>query len=287
MTNQTTDIIKIIKQTKLLSPSASSLLEITTRKEHNLSDVVDIIKYDANLTAKVLKIVNSAAYSLQSEITAIDRAISFTGETAIISIAMNEAADMLYNKELSGYEGAKGDLWAHNLLTGLAAKKIAPHTKIQINADVAFTCGLLHDLGKSIISDFLINTSSKVIQAIDDKKVTSYEAAEAKILGIDHCEAGFELASHWNLPDPIPSAIRYHHNPSQSPEEYKTLVYAIHLGDMLAMMAGSGTGADTLRYKLDSNYTEYIELTENDLATIMIEIDDEFIKMQESMQENV
>jgi putative nucleotidyltransferase with HDIG domain len=197
---------------------------------------------------------------------------------------MNEAADMLYQKDLSGYEGQKGDLWAHNLLTALAAKTIVPHAKKAINGDVAFTCGLLHDLGKSILSDFLENTSAKVIQALDENKVKSYETAESKILGIDHCEAGFQLATHWNLPEPIPSAIRYHHNPSSAPEDHRTLVYAIHLGDMLAMMSGSGTGADTLRYQLDSNYVDYIDLDENDLASIMVEIGDEFIKMQESMQ---
>jgi putative nucleotidyltransferase with HDIG domain len=286
MTDKSAEISLIIKQIKLLSPSASSLLEVTTREDHNLNEIVDIIKYDANLTAKVLKIVNSAAYGLRNEITAIDRAVGFTGEAALIGIAMNEAADMLYKKDLSGYEGEKGDLWAHNLLTGLAAKRITQHVKKPINGDVAFTCGLLHDLGKSIISDFLKNTSSKVIQAIEDKKIDNYNIAERKILGIDHCQAGFELATHWNLPEPIPSVIRYHHTPQKAPEQYKSLVYAIHLGDMLAMMAGNGTGADTLRYKLDLNYSEYIELTENDLARIIIEIDDEFTKMQESMQED-
>ncbi len=285
MTDKSTEIREIIKHIKLLSPSASSLLEITTREDHDLSEVVDIIKHDASLTAKVLKIVNSAAYGLRSEITAIDRAVGFTGETALVSIAMSEAADMLYQKDLSGYEGEKGSLWNHNLLTGLAAKKIAPHAKVPINSDVAFTCGLLHDLGKSVISDFLIGTSSKVVQALEDHKVDNYHIAEGKILGIDHCQAGFELAKHWNLPEPIPSAIRYHHQPAKAPAEYMTLVYAIHLGDMLAMMAGRGTGADTLRYKLDSKYTEYIELTETDLAVIMVDINDEFAKMQESMQE--
>ena len=286
MIDKSAKISSIIKQIKLLSSSASRLFEITTREDHNLNEVVNIIKHDANLTAKVLKVVNSAAYGLQNKITAINRAVGFTGETTLISIAMNEAVNMLYTKDLSGYEGEKGDLWAHNLLTGLAAKKITPHAKKQINGDVAFTCGLLHDLGKSIISDFLINTSSKVIQAIENKKVDNYNIAERKILGIDHCQAGFELATHWNLPEPIPSAIRFHHTPIEAQEEYKPLVYAIHLGDILAMMVGNGTGADTLRYKLDSNYTKYIEITENDLARIMVEIDDEFTKMQESMQEN-
>lgn len=287
MTDQSTEIKQIIKDIKLLSPSASSLLEITTREDHNLSEIVNIIKYDANLTAKILKIVNSAAYGLRTEITAIDRAITLTGETTLISLAMNEAADMLYQKDLTGYEGEKGDLWRHNLLAGLAAKKIAPHAKYPVNIDVAFTCGLLHDIGKSIISDFLINTSNKVIQALDEKKVEDYQRAERKILGIDHCDAGFALATHWKLPEPIPSALRYHHHPADAPKEYQALVYTIHLGDMLAMLAGTGTGADTLRYKLDSTYTEYIELNETDIAQIMVEIGDEFTKMQESMQDTL
>ncbi len=284
MEDRSSEIVRDISQIKPLSPSAASLLDIASKEEHDLMDLVQIVKHDASLTAQVLKVVNSAAYGFDKEITAIDRAISFTGEDALVSLAMSEAAAMIYESDLAGYSGQKGDLWDHNLLTALGAKKVAEHAKSPLNGDVAFTCGLLHDFGKAIISGFLENTADKVIKALDSGKVADYATAEEKILGMDHCRAGFELAKHWQLPEPLPSVIRYHHEPHAAPEEYRALVYAVHLGDMLAMMSGKGTGADAMRYVLDNRYSDYIDLAENDLALIMMDIDSQFMKIKESME---
>lgn len=267
-----------------LSASAASLLKVASQEEHDLADLVEIVKGDATLTAKVLKVVNSAAYGLPQEVTAIDRAISFTGEDALVSLAMNEAAAMIYESDLLGYGGQQGEMWEHNLLTALGAKMVAGQAKAPLSGEVAFTCGLLHDFGKAILSSFLENTAAKVVKALDDGKVQDYATAEEKILGMDHCRAGYELALHWNLPEPLPSAMRYHHQPHLAPEELRPLVYAVHLGDMLAMMGGKGTGADAMRYSLDKRYEDYFDLDEGDLARIILDIDTEFSKMQESLE---
>ncbi len=279
------NILKIVEEIKLLSPYATQLLEVASRKNHDLKDIVRVIKYDAALTAKTLKLVNSAAFAPHSKITDLERAIAYAGENFLVSLVMTEAADMIYDCDLAGYDGHKGDLWDHNMLTALASKRIASLSKEPLNTNIAFTCGLLHDLGKAIISDFLIGSSTSVLDSLDRGEVDDYASAEEKLLGMDHTQAGYALALHWNLPEPLPSAIRYHHDPATAPEEYRSLVYAVHLGDMVAMMTGRGTGADALRYQLASNYGDYINLTENDLAQIILETDSDFCKLKESMNE--
>lgn len=277
------DILNIVEGLKILSPSAAGLLEVASREKHDLKDIVNVIKYDAALTAKTLQLVNSAAFSPQSKITDLERAISYAGENSLISMVMTEAADMIYDCDLAGYEGQKGGLWDHNMLTALASKRIAELSKEPVNPNVAFTCGLLHDLGKALVSDFLKGSSAQVLASLEKGEVDDYASAEEKLLGIDHTQAGYALACHWNLPEPLPSAMRYHHEPAKSPEEHRSLVYTVHLGDMVAMMTGRDTGADAMRYQLDSNYADFINISDNDLAQIILETDSEFSKLKESM----
>lgn len=279
------EILRAVENIKILSPSAGALLEVASRPDHDLQDIAGLIKYDAALTAKTLQLVNSAAFALHSKISDIERAITYIGENYLLSLVVSEAAKMIYDSDLAGYMGHKGDLWNHNLLTALASKKIAELCHEPVNSNIAFTCGLLHDLGKAIISDFLIDSSSAALNAVESGQVSNFASAEEKMLGIDHTQVGHALALHWQLPEPLPSAMRYHHEPARAPAPHRSLVYAVHLGDMVAMMTGYDTGADAMRYQLDSTYSDYIAIKENDLARIILETDQEFQKLKESMNE--
>lgn len=277
------DILKVVEGIKILSPSAAELLEVASRENHDLQDIIRVIKHDAALTAKTLQLVNSAAFGLHSKITDLERAITYSGENFLISLVMTEAADMIYSCDLAGYEGRQGGLWDHNLLTALAAKRLAALSREPLNPNIAFTCGLLHDLGKAIISDFLKGSPPDFLAALDKGEVDDYASAEEKLLGIDHTMVGYALALHWNLPEPLPSAMRFHHQPAKAPAAQRSMVYAVHLGDMVAMMTGRDTGADAMRYQLDKNYSAFINISENDLAQIILETDSDFSKLKESL----
>lgn len=264
-----------------LSGSASHLLALEQDEEHSLADIVNIIKNDAVLTSRVLKVVNSAAFARSVEIHAIDRAVSLLGEDLVVSTALNEAAGLLVGKQLVGYASEEGGLWRHNLKTALAAKILAGKARQAVNPELAFTCGLLHDLGKAVISDYLQQTAGKIRQAIEQGKFPDYLAAERAILGIDHAEAGYQLCTRWQLPSPLPEACRYHHHPAAAPAPWQTLLYVIHLADIVAMLSGVSTGADALQYKLDREYEKYIELDETGLAQVMLAVEREFAKAEE------
>jgi len=226
------ELQKIVKSVPMLSPSASQLLQITSQADHDLIDVINLVRNDANLTARVLKIVNSAAFGLVSTVTSIDRAISYLGERIIVGIAIGDSAGRLFEKELSGYESAGGDLWKHDLRTAIAAREVVTQSGVDISSELAFTAGLLHDIGKSLISDYLQGSVTDAIEMITT--------------------------------------------------EERALVYAVHLGDNIAMMGGFGTGSDSMRYKLDQQYTDYIKIGPKTLATIMLNVDIEFEKLESS-----
>ncbi len=277
------ELQKIVKSVPMLSPSASQLLQITSRADHDLSDVVALVKNDANLTARVLKIVNSAAFGLVNTITSIDRGISYLGERIIVGIAVGDSAGKLFEKELSGYESAGGDLWKHDLRTAIAAREVVKQSGADISSELAFTAGLLHDIGKSLISDYLQGSVIEAVEMVSTENDLDYLDAEEKLIGFDHTRAGYELAKSWQLPDELAEVILYHHEPAKAKEEYRALVYAVHLGDNIAMMGGYGTGSDSMRYKLDQQYTDYIKIGPKTLATIMVNVDTEFEKLESSL----
>lgn len=277
------ELQKIVKSVPMLSASASLLLQLTAQADHDLADVINLVKTDANLTARVLKVVNSAAFSLINNITSVDRAVSYLGERIVVSIAIGDCAGKLFKKELSGYEAVGGDLWKHDLRTAIAAREVVVQSGAEISPELAFTAGLLHDIGKALISDYLQGTVPEAVELITAEEGLDYLDAEEKLVGFDHTRAGYELAKEWKLPDELAEVILHHHDPARASEEYRPLVYAVHLGDNIAMMGGFGTGADSLRYKLDPQYTDYIKIGPKTLANIMLTVDMEFEKLEESL----
>jgi putative nucleotidyltransferase with HDIG domain len=274
---------KAIAQLPLFSPSALQVLQIMADPEHDLDDVVRIVKYDSALTVRVLKAVNSPVYGLINEVTSIDRALSYLGERAVVSIIVEQNAGDLLRKPLEGYEARQGDLWRHDLFTAIASREVAKHARGDFDMDLAFTAGLLHDIGKSVFSSFWSGASKEALNRIDQGDVRDYLAAEQYLSGLDHTLVGLEMARHWQLPESLQAAIRHHHEPAGAAEELRPLVYAVHLGDIISMMAGCVTGSDGMQYHLDTGYSEYFDISSTALARIVLQAEDEFRKAEASL----
>lgn len=282
---QKESIKKAILETPLLSPSTARLLELIAQPEYELDDVIRIVKHDAPLTARLLKVVNSAGMGLMQPIASLDRAVSYLGCRLVVSLALSQSTGDLFERPLAGYESGHGDLWRHDLFCAMASRAVARHSRSQVGPDLAFTCGLLHDIGKVVLSAFLLGTPGQAVTAISQGQCASYLQAESQRLGLDHAQVGFELARYWQLPEMLQQAIRHHHHPAAAAAAHRPMVYAVHLGDMLAMMGGQGTGSDSLLYPLDQGYTDFFELSNQDLACILLDVSDEFRKIEAALQQ--
>lgn len=274
-------IRRAIAEIPRLSAAATRLLSLVQETDHGLAEVVAIVKNDALLTSRVLMVVNSPVYGRGSKISGIDHAVALLGEDMVVGVGLKEAAGLLLDKKLDGYAAEEGELWRHNLKTALAAKILARQAAGKVDAELAFTCGLLHDLGKAMISDYLGDNAGKIRRAVEEGKVADFIAAERILLGIDHAEAGFDVATNWGLPTPMPEACRFHHRPGEAPEAWRELLYVVHLADIVAMLSGVGTGADALQYHLDRKYEDYVTLDEQGLAVVVLQVEEEFAKVAE------
>lgn len=276
-------ILERIRRSTPLSPSAHRLLMIGAKEDHSLREFIDVVTCDTVLTAHVIRVANSAAYKPKQEVTTIFTAVSMLGERTVVSMALDLCSKGLFQSPLEGYCGKPGGLWRHSLLTAFAAKDIARKANSPLDEGMAFTAGILHDIGKAALSPFLKDNLEKLLESVDKGGEASYLDSERAIAGIDHCEAGAALALQWKLPEQYVAAIQFHHEPSKAPAQHAGLTYAVHLGDIISMMIGIADGSDGMLYKMDPGYAERFTIGPHDIESIMSATLAAFKKAQDSM----
>jgi len=277
-------ITQAVADVPMLSHSSSQLLKIIASDGYNIKDVTTIVEMDHVLSAKLLKTVNSAAFSLSRDITSISEAIPYLGNQLILSLALDSSAAHVLKKAMPGYGSLQGELFKHCLKTALAARELSPFSKKPIDPGVAYTCGLLHDIGKTLISSFLTQKSSRIASKLNENPDMEYLQIERNYLGITHSEAGYLLTRHWKLPEIFSQIALYHHNPEEAKEEFRSISYLIHIADISAMMTGAGTGMDTLHYSLSEDFTDFIPVDDNNFQKVILATEEHFQKSVELFQ---
>lgn len=271
------EMARRVEELPTLPAVAARLLEMIGRDDNSLRDVAKIVQNDAALTARILRVANSAAFSRGKPITSLFRAVMHLGMRIVAGITVGSCASSLMNRRLDGYGSDVGELWNHSLRTAVASREFAFFTNHTVLEDLAFTAGLLHDIGKAVIAEFLAAESETAVGEARNFKVTEQLELERRQLGTDHAEVGLAVAERWGLPKPLSVAIRHHHRPSAVEDsQYRALVYTVHLGDLVAMMSGTGTGSDTMAYSLDEGYQEFIRITEPELSRLLVNVQNEF-----------
>lgn len=277
------DIVEASKRVKPLSPSLINLLRATAKPEHSLGEILEIIQLDSVLTAGILRAANSAAFRKSREVESLNVAVSLLGERFVVGIAMELCSDGFFDQPLAGYESEAGDLWRHSIKTAIAARLISRHARRPLDSNLAFTAGILHDIGKVVLSSFLEGSARQMALSVGEgRDSVSYLDAERKRLGSDHCEAGLALAEHWRLPECYRAAIAWHHQPDKAPEAYVPFVFAVHMGDALAMMSGAATGSDGMLYPLHPGYVQHFDLSAEATQLVFLDLEREFAAMSAS-----
>ena len=277
-------ITQRIKEQPLPSLVAFEILKTIEDEDHSMKAVVRLVESDASLTSEVLKMANSAAYYRGQPVTTVSRAVLLMGEMMVVGVAICVSTSIVFQKPLDGYESPEGELWDHSLRSAIACRELAKFTKGKVNPGLAFTSGLLHDIGKSVISEFLVGSTEEMTDLCTGKEAADYIEAERRAVGTDHCEVGYLLAQRWGLPEMLCLAIRDHHHPAKTENEYKALVYTVHLGDIISMLGGGGTGSDSLAYTVDNEYEKYLNIQQDELGGILLKVGEDFAELKETLR---
>src|SRR3972149_1604096 len=206
---------KILKSPALptLPSVAAEIISLTSKEETSVKEIADMLSKDVSLSAKVLKIANSAYYGVAYKISTIQQAISCIGINAIRSLVLSFSFLSIKggNKaELFMYE----DFLAKSLATAVVARLIK--NKIDNNdLEEIFIAGLLKDIGKLIIASTHPKLYEQVAKEAQNTEKNIIEI-EQQIIGIDHAQIGYEITKSWGFPDILSVPIRYHHFPENN-----------------------------------------------------------------------
>jgi len=266
----------VIEQVELLPPlpgTAVRLMEAITDSQARIDQIIEIIQYDQNLTSQVLRLCNSAFFSLSRRIGSLRDALAYLGSRQLMQLVLGVHCNAILQKAQPGYGLMVGMLWQHSSAVALASERLGKEIQPD-SPETLFTAGLLHDIGKVILGKFLADDYQRVTDLLDESPITFHEA-EREVLGYSHTEVGELLTRRWQLPEQIVAATRYHHEPasySGGDAEARTTVDLVHLADSLALTMGVGVGNDGLLYSIDPGLIREYHLDERTLDQIRAEV---------------
>ncbi|MFH1136646.1 MAG: HDOD domain-containing protein [Pseudomonadota bacterium] len=230
-----------MKDLPSIPSSLARIIKILDDPGSSARDLGRAIGRDQAVTAKILRIVNSAYYGFPRRIDALDHAVAVLGyrsirEIVLVTTLLDEASNSRNIPTLD-----RKQLWEHAAACGGAARTIAQKTGA-LKADSVFLAGLLHDIGKVFLDAFLGSEYEVVVKTAREQGILLIEAEE-KILGANHTDFGHWLSEEWNLPPNLSQAVLYHHQPHLASDHY-ILACLVHLGDIMARTLEYGHGGD-------------------------------------------
>jgi putative nucleotidyltransferase with HDIG domain len=152
------------------------------------------------------------------------------GQHLLLKLLISASINGFFSQCGMGYSRCKGGIFHHAVSTAVIAEKLACLTGI-ISPSLAYTAGLLHDIGKVVLDQYIDADFPLFYRQLNDEKRNLFEA-EKNVLGIDHTEVGGDLAHSWSLPESLVETIRYHHVPENS-VQHTELVHIVYLADLL------------------------------------------------------
>lgn len=200
--------IQKFKDVKTLPYVVTELSRMIADDNSTMKDFEDVIKMDPTLVARLLRLVNSAFYSLTQPITSISRAVAFLGMRNLRSMAVTDALRNIFRERNSKGIFSRKRLWLHCAVVATCSKLIAERI-FGINGDDPYLCGILHDFGKIVEDQIAADLFLAACEACGP--TDSLIDHERHFLETDHCEIGFLLSRDWGMSIAIQEAIRDHH----------------------------------------------------------------------------
>jgi putative nucleotidyltransferase with HDIG domain len=274
---------ELVAKVKNLTPVSQAALRLVAMLDHpalSNDEVVEVLKYDTVLTAKLLRACNSPYFGFDDPVSSVEQAVFLLGHQQILHLVLSLAFSGAMNTPLPGYAAERGELWRHSLTTAMAAETLTKSgLSLNVEPPVAFTAGLLHDIGKLVFNHVLDESTQAAVRArIKDDGLTRTEA-EKVVLGADHGEVGAHLLRGWKLPEDIVEAVANHHQPISTPVPRLSTV--THVANCLAHLVGSTLGWEGYAVRADATATDALGLTPQKLEDLMIAVHDSAGKVEQ------
>ncbi len=262
------EIMALVKHIPAFPRVAQQVMAIMDNPETTARDLADIIQYDQAITANVLKICNAAYFGLPRKVSSLGEAVVVIGQDILKDIIVTSSSARFYKGAVgTGYQLSQGDLWKHSVAAAIMAKLIAARVK-GVDSGDAFTAGLLHDIGKRILSSFVADEFKLIVEKTEAGM--AFSEAETEVIGMTHSELGGLIMEKWKFPEGITIAVRSHHD--EDVLEKDDLSVVVGLANSLVISMGIGVGADGLATRMRGEKLTGMGLEERNLDLLMAEM---------------
>ncbi len=245
-----------------LSVVVGSVLDKIQNENVSRVEVAKLLKKDQVLTSRILRMVNSGFFARPQEITNVEKALHFLGDHTVMALVMGTS--VFSDDDLGANDWFNvHDFWLHCLASAIASEFIALHTG-KADPEDAFTCGLLHDLGKMALFRADRESAKEVVEKAY-KENMSFLEAEQEVGLPGHHLVGERMSAQWSLPLVVRKTQRYHHRnvlPFESiQEDHRKIIMIATLGDIMAKRCGLGFSGDQVLPDYNEEYLKYLELS--------------------------
>jgi putative nucleotidyltransferase with HDIG domain len=233
---------EIIRESTSLPSMPTVVAELSSLLRDDRAGATDferVVRHDPALTANLLRLANSAYFGLRREISSVRQAIALLGSDRVFELAASAWFCHVLPESIPGYDISAKSLWLHSIAAAVLCEQLTGALRLK-PPEMAFTAGLLHDIGKIVIGTQLAKKSEIIVKGTADP-AKSFAQIEVEAIGTDHAEVGALLCKSWHLPEALEWSARWHHFPNDCPEYVdQQLVDLVHLSNTIAHSLGFG-----------------------------------------------
>lgn len=243
------ELVSDVRELVSLPRAYHRISEMLDDPRYGAPDIGKVVAHDPALTARVLRMVNSAYFQFPSKIDTIPLAITVLGTRALRDLVLATSVASSFAK-ISTRLVDVADFWHHSIYCGIMARLLSKRLK-RGQAEQMFVGGLLHDLGKLVIYHRIPEQATVVLSefATSDRPLF---LIEREVLGFDHAEVGSALLRQWELPELLHDMVAYHHAPDLAAAHHDEIAL-VHTANALTKKVEPG-------HKLKQNDADLPEL---------------------------
>jgi len=243
--------------------AARRLEELTRNPKARLEQVVSVLETDPGLSVRLLRLVNSAGYGLKVRVTSVRHAAVLVGTRRLHQVATTAAIlDLFETNNETAVE-----LLEHATVVGSLCRYLAVH--LGLPHDELFTCGFLHDIGKLMMLDTEGEKYADLVSKYGGAP-DQLHTHERRVFGFDHALLGAHVLKAWNIPDPVPKVVLYHHAPQRAMQDtlLSSMVHTLRLADMMSYALVLDSDQEGIAIVTESEAAQYLEISEPQVAAM-------------------
>jgi len=227
-----------------LPVTVSKVLEICNNPKTSPVDLNQVISLDPVLMGKVMRLINSAYYSLPNQITSLVRAIIMLGINTVKNLALSTAVLSTLGKASDFQALNMEGFWRHSIAVGVTAKLIASKRSVDVKQrEEYFIAGLLHDIGKIPLNNRMAQEYVQAVSLTDRDHIPLYQSEE-RLLTVHHAAVGKMIVENWRLGENLADAVSFHHHLGEYAGKHRELVLTVAVSNLFSNTYELGFSGD-------------------------------------------